>query len=138
MISGPRLCGRSSRLLVACLAAAALGGCSGGAGGAGGAGGSAGTSTGGSTGAGGASRGGSGGASVYTAQAPGSEQVVVLKLLGMVMQLRAATHLEGLGMDVTQHGEEAYSNGEGSILVLPDADAAPTTVPTLVAQGAVR
>ena len=24
-------------------------------------------------------------------------------------------------MDVTQHGEEAYSNGEGSILVMPDA-----------------
>ena len=24
-------------------------------------------------------------------------------------------------MDVTQHGEEAYTNGEGSILVMPDA-----------------
>ena len=28
---------------------------------------------------------------------------------------------EGLGLDVTQHGEEAYSTGEGSILVMPDA-----------------
>ena len=24
-------------------------------------------------------------------------------------------------MDITQHGEEAYTNGEGSILVMPDA-----------------
>jgi hypothetical protein len=26
-------------------------------------------------------------------------------------------------MDVTQHGEEAYSSGEGAILVLPDLEA---------------
>jgi hypothetical protein len=31
-------------------------------------------------------------------------------------------------MDVTQHGEEAYGNGEGSILVLP-SEVAPETVP---------
>ena len=37
------------------------------------------------------------------------------------MSLRAVPRIEGLGMDVSQHGEEAYSNGEGSILVLPDA-----------------
>ena len=35
--------------------------------------------------------------------------------------LRAGRATEGLGMDVTQHGEEAYRSGEGSILVLPDA-----------------
>jgi hypothetical protein len=26
-------------------------------------------------------------------------------------------------MDVTQHGEEAYTSGEGAILVLPDLEA---------------
>jgi Amt family ammonium transporter len=63
---------------------------------------------------------------------------VVLKLLGTVMQLRTATNLEGLGMDITQHGEEAYTSGEGSILVLPDGEGAPTVVPTLATQGAAR
>jgi Amt family ammonium transporter len=42
---------------------------------------------------------------------------VLLKVLGLVMQLRAEPRLEGLGMDFTQHGEEAYTSGEGSILV---------------------
>ena len=46
---------------------------------------------------------------------------VILKLLGLVTALRAAPRAEGLGMDVTQHGEEAYTTGEGSILVIPDA-----------------
>ena len=44
---------------------------------------------------------------------------LILKLLGVLMPLRASTKDEGLGMDVTQHGEEAYGTGEGSILVLP-------------------
>ena len=44
---------------------------------------------------------------------------VLLKLLGLVMPLRATEHDESLGMDVTQHGEEAYASGEGAILVLP-------------------
>ena len=28
---------------------------------------------------------------------------------------------EALGLDVTQHGEEAYATGEGAILVTPEA-----------------
>jgi Amt family ammonium transporter len=28
---------------------------------------------------------------------------------------------EALGMDVTQHGEEAYATGEGAILITPEA-----------------
>jgi Amt family ammonium transporter len=52
---------------------------------------------------------------------------VILKLLGLVTALRALPRSEGLGMDVTQHGEEAYTNGEGSILVIPDAS--PAVVP---------
>ena len=40
----------------------------------------------------------------------------------MVVPLRAESNEEGLGMDVSQHGEEAYADGEGAILVLPDRD----------------
>jgi Amt family ammonium transporter len=47
----------------------------------------------------------------------------ILKLIGAVVPLRAEANDEGLGMDVTQHGEEAYTSGEGAILVLPDAEA---------------
>jgi ammonium transporter, Amt family len=48
---------------------------------------------------------------------------VILKVMGAVMALRADVGDEGLGMDVTQHGEEAYTSGEGAILVLPDVEA---------------
>jgi ammonium transporter, Amt family len=44
----------------------------------------------------------------------------ILKLLAAFGQIRATARDEGLGLDVTQHGEEAYSRGEGAILVLPD------------------
>ena len=40
--------------------------------------------------------------------------------VGLVVPLRAEASDEGLGMDVTQHGEEAYVDGEGAILVLPE------------------
>ena len=39
--------------------------------------------------------------------------------------LRASEREEAIGMDVVQHGEEAYVTGEGAILVLPDKDAEP-------------
>jgi len=44
----------------------------------------------------------------------------ILKVLGLVMSLRAVPRTEGVGMDLSQHGEEAYASGEGSILVHPD------------------
>jgi ammonium transporter, Amt family len=45
----------------------------------------------------------------------------LLKLIAAVVPLRAGAREEGLGLDVTQHGEEAYTRGEGAILVLhPD------------------
>jgi Amt family ammonium transporter len=44
----------------------------------------------------------------------------VLKLVGLVIPLRAAIRAEGVGMDITQHGEEAYAEGEGAVLVLHD------------------
>ncbi len=52
----------------------------------------------------------------------------ILKLLALAVPLRAAAREEGLGLDVTQHGEEAYTRGEGAILVLPDA---PLPVPAV-------
>jgi Amt family ammonium transporter len=45
---------------------------------------------------------------------------VLLKLIGVVMPLRASDREEATGMDVVQHGEEAYVTGEGAILLLPD------------------
>jgi Amt family ammonium transporter len=47
---------------------------------------------------------------------------LLLKLVGAVMPLRATERDEAIGMDVVQHGEEAYVTGEGAILVLPDGD----------------
>jgi Amt family ammonium transporter len=45
---------------------------------------------------------------------------ILLKLVGAVMPLRVTEHDEAMGMDVIQHGEEAYATGEGAILVLPE------------------
>ena len=53
---------------------------------------------------------------------------ILLKVVGAVMPLRATEHDEAMGMDVVQHGEEAYVTGEGAILVLPD-DGGRTGVP---------
>jgi len=44
----------------------------------------------------------------------------LLRLVGAMMPLRADVADEGEGMDVSQHGEEAYAHGEGAILILPD------------------
>ncbi len=46
----------------------------------------------------------------------------LLRLIALVMPLRAMASEEGVGLDITQHGEEAYSRGEGAILILPDAE----------------
>jgi Amt family ammonium transporter len=46
---------------------------------------------------------------------------VLLKAIGLVTPLKAATREEGLGLDVSQHGEEAYADHEGAILVLERA-----------------
>jgi ammonium transporter, Amt family len=45
---------------------------------------------------------------------------VLLKAIGAIMPLRVSDREEAMGMDVTQHGEEAYVTGEGAILLLPD------------------
>jgi ammonium transporter, Amt family len=43
----------------------------------------------------------------------------LLKLIGAVMPLRVTDQAESLGLDIQQHGEEAYSSAEGAILVVP-------------------
>jgi ammonium transporter, Amt family len=40
---------------------------------------------------------------------------ILLKLIGMVIPLRATAAEEGTGLDITQHGEEAYLHSEGAI-----------------------
>ncbi len=48
--------------------------------------------------------------------------IAILKLVDLVSPIRATAQDEGQGMDVTQHGEEAYAHGEGAILVLRDRE----------------
>jgi ammonium transporter, Amt family len=47
---------------------------------------------------------------------------LLLKLVDLVMPLRSSEHDEAIGMDVVFHGEEAYTSGEGAILVAPEGD----------------
>jgi Amt family ammonium transporter len=53
---------------------------------------------------------------------------VLLRAIGAVTPLRASDREEAQGMDVVQHGEEAYATGEGAILVFPE-DGARAPVP---------
>jgi ammonium transporter, Amt family len=50
---------------------------------------------------------------------------VLLKLVALWTPLRVGAREEGLGLDVTQHGEEAYAREEGAILMLPEVEAPP-------------
>lgn len=47
---------------------------------------------------------------------------VLLKLIGTLVALRRSEREQGIGMDVVQHGEEAYNRGEGAVLVLERRD----------------
>jgi ammonium transporter, Amt family len=44
----------------------------------------------------------------------------ILKVMTLVVRVRASAHEQGIGLDVSQHGEEAYSSGEGAILIMPE------------------
>jgi len=60
----------------------------------------------------------------------------ILKAISLVAPLRAADRSQGVGLDVTLHGEEAYGRGEGAVLVLRDAPPAPpSTEPRTRAAG---
>jgi Amt family ammonium transporter len=60
----------------------------------------------------------------------------ILKVIALAVPLRVSAREEGLGLDVTQHGEEAYTSGEGAILVLPEAGGPPVAVPAAAPEGA--
>jgi Amt family ammonium transporter len=47
---------------------------------------------------------------------------VILRLIKLVMPLRVTERQEAVGMDVVEHGEEAYAAGEGAILVVHDGE----------------
>jgi Amt family ammonium transporter len=49
----------------------------------------------------------------------------VLKFVGLMIPLRATVRAEGVGMDITQHGEEAFAESEGAVLVLHDDEENP-------------
>lgn len=50
--------------------------------------------------------------------------LILFRLVGLVLPLRAVNgREEKLGLDVSQHGEEAYTTGEGAILVLTEPPA---------------
>ncbi len=50
---------------------------------------------------------------------------VILRVIGLFMPLRVTPREEALGMDIVQHGEEAYTTGEGAILVVSDGEEIP-------------
>jgi Amt family ammonium transporter len=50
----------------------------------------------------------------------GAASFLLLKAIAVVMPLRPPEREEAVGLDVWEHGEEAYSSGEGAILVLSD------------------
>ena len=52
---------------------------------------------------------------------------LILKVMGSIVEIRASTRDEGLGLDVMYHGEEAYTSGEGAVLIL---DGEPRSKPT--------
>ena len=59
---------------------------------------------------------------------------LLLKLINLVVPLKAAMKEEGLGLDVSQHGEEAYADDEGAVLILQrPAVAVSQTAPALTA-----
>ena len=61
---------------------------------------------------------------------------VILKVLGLVVSLRAVGRLEGVGLDVNDHGEEAYTAGDGAILISPsDSSLAGGGAAVAVAEG---
>jgi Amt family ammonium transporter len=47
---------------------------------------------------------------------------ILLRLMAFGFRLRVTEREEAIGLDVMQHGEEAYVTGEGAILVEPDGE----------------
>ena len=64
----------------------------------------------------------------------GAASFLLLKAIDVVTPLKASRREEGLGLDVSQHGEEAYADAEGAVLILQREGAeAPAALPALAA-----
>ena len=50
---------------------------------------------------------------------------LLLKVVGAVAPLRVTEKVESVGLDISEHGEEAYATGEGAILVMPESGLQP-------------
>ena len=55
----------------------------------------------------------------------GAMTFVILKVIGLVRPLRPSVKEEGRGMDILNHGEEAYARSDGAILLLHDEISGP-------------
>jgi Amt family ammonium transporter len=64
----------------------------------------------------------------------GGMTFLILKSLALLIPLRTGSRVEGVGLDVTEHGEEAYTHGDGAILVKPKLAGAPRTVESVVVE----
>ena len=67
----------------------------------------------------------------HVAKALGVVSFVLLKLIGLVIPLRASSTDESEGLDITQHGEEAYLNMGGGTLLSETKVADPASQPVL-------
>ena len=65
----------------------------------------------------------------------GTATFVILKLLAVAMPLRISVRHEKLGLDVSDHGEEAYTHGDGAILVKPKESLARSTADVIAVEG---
>jgi Amt family ammonium transporter len=67
----------------------------------------------------------------------GAASYLLLKAISLVTPLKVDAREEGLGLDVSQHGEEAYADDEGAVLILQRTEAgAPTALPALAVAAA--
>ena len=54
---------------------------------------------------------------VAVAAYSGAVSFGLLKAIALVTELRPSARAEGVGLDLSEHGEEAYAQGEGAILL---------------------
>jgi Amt family ammonium transporter len=50
---------------------------------------------------------------------------VILRVIALIIPLRRDATRERIGLDIIQHGEEAYSHGEGALLVIDEPRTGP-------------
>jgi len=63
---------------------------------------------------------------VVVAAYSGLATVSLIKLVNAVARVRSSQRDEAVGLDITQHGEEAYTRGDGAVLVMPSSASAAT------------